>query len=166
MEKRYPYKISMPALLGAVGVLGVVITGSCLLLKGPKNLPMTPGIALMIGISVAGCVLALVLIMRLLRPPYLILREDGISFPGRPKEGWWVAFADIEEVRLQPSFLGYRTLIMKAQSRLWLKAEENRWWSVSERMLPTKESFDEVCSFILAHVERASSDQRFDHSMQ
>ena len=166
VEKRYPYKTPAPALCGVLVVLGALVTGSCLFLGWGKDSPVSPGIALIAGISVAGCVLALVLIMRMLRPPYLILSEDGISFPGRPKKGWWVAFADVEEVRVHPPFLGYRMLDMKAQSRPWSKAEEERWWSVSERMLPTKDAFDEVCSYILAHVECASPEQKLDHPTQ
>jgi len=146
----------MPALIGVLAVFGIIVTGGCLLLPRVNNLTITPGIALMIGILVAGFVLAIVLIMRILRPPYLIIREDGISFPGRPKEGWWVAFVDIHEVRVTPMFLGSRTLYIKAKSRPWSNAESERWWSVSERMLPTKEAFDEVCSYILTHVECVS----------
>ena len=159
MEKRYSYKVSAPFLLGAIILLGALVTACCLLLSGPKSLLMTPGIALAVGISVAGFTLALVFIMRVLRHPYLILREDGISFPGRPKEGWRFAFADIKEIHVEPSFLGNRTLVMKARGGPWLKAQEERWWSVSERMLPTKEAFDEVSSYILAHVKHASHEQ-------
>jgi hypothetical protein len=166
MEKRYSYKIPSLALCSGLVVLGAFVTGGCLLFGWLQDLAITPWIALMAGILVAGCVLALVLIMRMLRPSYLILREDSISFPGRPKEGWLVAFTDIEEVRLDPPFLGYRSLAMKAQSRPWSNAEERRWWSISERMLPTKEAFDEVCSFILAHVERTLPKQELDHPMQ
>lgn len=167
MEKRYSYKTPAPALGSVIVVLGAVVTGACLLFSGVRDLsPISPGMALMAGILVAGCVLALVIVMRVFRPPYLIVREDGISFPGRPKEGWWVAFADIEEVRVNPPFLGYRTLAMKAQSKPWSKGEEARWWSVSERMLPTKEAFDEICSYILTNVECASSEQELDHPMQ
>ncbi len=139
----------MPALIGVLAVLGIIVTSGCLLLPRVNNLTITPGIALMVGILVAGFVLATVLIMQILRPPYLIIREDGISFPGRPKEGWWVAFVDIEEVRVHPPFLGYRTLTIKAQPKPWSKAEEERWWSIHERMLPSKQVFDEICSYIL-----------------
>jgi hypothetical protein len=161
VEKRYPYKIPLPAVFGLLAILVIFVTGSCLLLPKVNNLTITPGIALTVGILVAGFVLVTVLLLRILRPSYLIIRQDGISLPGRPKEGWWVAFSDIKEVRIDPPFLGYRSLAMEAQPKPWSKTDE-RWWSINERMLPSKEAFDEICSFILSHVESAPPEQKLD----
>jgi hypothetical protein len=137
-------------LCGIFAFIGLVVAGLSLLLRGPSGTPLPLGTAVILGVVAAGCAAVLTLTMRWLRPPFLTLRADGIYFPGRPKEGWRVAFVDIKELRVNPPSLGRRTISMQAQGHPVSGSE--RWWSVSERQLPNKEAFDEIYAYILSRV--------------
>ncbi|HPN33373.1 MAG TPA: hypothetical protein PK843_02595 [bacterium] len=140
MEKRYPYRTSAPILASIVLFLGVATTCIFLILPNTNGHHITLLTAIIAGLSVSTVSLGLTLTMRALRPAFLTLRDDGIYFPGRPKEGWRISFTDIEEIHVQPPFLGHRIIAIKAMERSGLSNE--RWWSISERMLPSSDAFN------------------------
>jgi hypothetical protein len=143
-EKRYSYRLPVAWLCGVSVVIGITVAVCCPFLRDPHGQHMPFQLAGTFGLLAIGLWLGFALTLRVLKRPYLILRDDALLLPGRPKDGWRIAYADIKEVRVHPPALGCRQIAIRTSER---------WRSISERLLPSNAAFDEVCAYIGSHVD-------------